>query len=635
MAFWNRGRQAKQTVDSATSIRSPWIDSLENVLSGMGTGRDKTTGTMFVFTERSPAELDAAYRGDWIARKVVDIPANDATREWRSWQAEKKDITRLEQVEDELDIQRKVRVAMQRGRLYGGGALIIGVDQGNMDQPLVIDSIRKDALKFVHMVTRHEIAAGEMQWDLNDPWYGEPKYYTRSLGNNERLHPSRVVRFLGNVNPSPVSQDPWSDSVLQVLAEAIQQIGTVASGGALMVHESKLDVVKVPDLLKQISSKDYKDRLSNRFALANVAKSIYSLLLLDKEEEWERINANMQGLPDIVKIYLLIASGASDIPATRLLGQSPAGLSATGESDIRNYYDRISSEQRNDLAPALERLDQVLIRSALGTMNESIHYEWNSLWQLTEKERVEVAKGKSEIYKTDVDAGQMPAEVLLSARINQLIEDGTYPGLEQVIEEFEASGESLEPPENPPSPDSPAGAANVEGEPDETGENRAVEDMLQRVRRAHVRDAVVRSLYVRRDVLNVSDLRMWARKQGFELVADPHVTLCYSRAAVDWNKAGEAWGQDEKGRITVAPGGMRAIEKMGSDAVALVISSSALSYRHCDLLERLGARHDYAEYQPHVTVVKTGDVGPELLGRIEPYHGAIVLGPEIFEEIVA
>ncbi len=49
---------------------------------------------------------------------------------------------------------------------------------------------------------------------------------------------------------------------------------------------------------------------------------------------------------------------------TRLLGQSPAGLSATGDSDTRNTYDMIAARQAIDLRPQLERLDRILLRSA-------------------------------------------------------------------------------------------------------------------------------------------------------------------------------------------------------------------------------------------------------------------------------
>ena len=66
----------------------------------------------------------------------------------------------------------------------------------------------------------------------------------------------------------------------------------------------------------------------------------------------------------MVRTSLQVAASAADIPVTRLLGQSPAGLSATGDSDTRNYHDMIAARQELDLRPQLERLDALLLRSA-------------------------------------------------------------------------------------------------------------------------------------------------------------------------------------------------------------------------------------------------------------------------------
>ena len=62
-------------------------------------------------------------------------------------------------------------------------------------------------------------------------------------------------------------------------------------------------------------------------------KSINNLLLLGDGETWARERIDFGGLPDMVRTFLQVAAGAAGIPVTRLLGQSPAGLSATGDSD--------------------------------------------------------------------------------------------------------------------------------------------------------------------------------------------------------------------------------------------------------------------------------------------------------------
>jgi len=428
----------------SNTLSSMLFDSLRNLLSGMGTRGDKSSFTRFHTVEMTRQQLESAYRGDWIARKVVDIPAQDATREWREWQAERADITALEEAERGFNLQKKLRQALTRARLHGGSALIMGIGQGEAGDPLDVAAVKKGDLKFVHVVSRHGITVGEVEGDVTSPLYGEPRYYATADGQS-RIHPSRVVRLIGAERPDDAGQ-AWGDPVLQVVADAIKAAGTVAGGVASMVQEAKVDVVRVPGLTEGLADPAYEQRLKQRFGLAAEAKSIYDILLLDKEEEWQRISTSFDGLPDVLQMYLMIASGAADIPATRMLSQSPKGLNATGDSDTRNYYDRIKTEQKTEIGPALARLDEVLIRSALGARPAELHSVWSPLWQMDEAQGAEVASKKAATFKVDVDSGLIPGDVLAEARLNQLIEDGTYPGLEATLEAFrDGTLESLQP----------------------------------------------------------------------------------------------------------------------------------------------------------------------------------------------
>src|SRR5690606_6627144 len=77
-------------------------------------------------------------------------------------------------------------------------------------------------------------------------------------------------------------------------------------------------------------------------------------------------------------------------------------------------------------------------------------------------------------------------------------------------------------------------------------------------------DALPRPLYVQRKLLNGAELVSWAKKNGFTSTLPPedmHVTVLYSRTAVDPMKMGESWAGDENGHVRVKPGGPRAIER--------------------------------------------------------------------------
>lgn len=638
-------------------------DSVANLVSGLGTAKDKNYFNTFSFIDPPKQQLDAAYRGDWIARKVVDIPVEDATRQWRSWQAEGSDIEDIEEVENSLNVRGKLSSAMKMARLYGGAILVMGLDgTGNPETPLDLERVKKDSLKFIHAVPRFAITPSQRVTDLMSPFFGLPEFYeapsavvvpggTNSFGGNSsnRVHASRCVRLVGNeILDTALSADGWGDSVLTSVQEAILNAGIAGAGIAAVLNEMKLDIIKIPDFMENITTTEYTEKLKTRFTYANVAKSNINMLLLDKDEEWERIKADFAGTPDLLKLYLLIAAGAADIPVTRFLSQSATGLGATGEGDTRNYYDKVKSDQESKMTPAMATLDEVIVRSALGNKPDDVFYNWNSLWQLNDVEKADLAKKKAETYKIDVDTGLISDEALAKARQNQLIEDGTYPGLEKALEE--AGNDGLDEPQ--PSPLDLIAAKNVAGIPanenaqqppfakksgatippkkvatEKTKDGQPIFDSNE-----GLNDAQPRTLYVRRDVVNIAEFSAWAKKQGISLQDGLHVTLAFSRSPVDWMKVGSGWGMSESGQITTAPGGPRIVERLGDEgAVVLLFKNSELEWRHKEICEA-GASWDYEEFQPHVTLFYDKEKKIDET-KLEPFQGKIIFGPEIFEEL--
>lgn len=413
-------------------------DTLMNLTSGLGTNRDKAAGGMFVLPLLDKSQIDNAYRGDWIAKKIVDIPAFDETREWRDWQADKPQIEKIEAEEARLSVQAKVSKARKLARLYGGAVLFIGTGDADPMQELRPERIGTGGLKYLHVFSRHEMIAGELDQDPLSPFYGEPiKYSLAGRTTMVEVHPSRVVRFIGAELPDRVMAfDGWGDTILQAVYDAVMHAGSAAAAIAAMLQEAKVDIVKVPGFMENLATEEYRSKILQRYSLANTGKSITNTLMIDGEEEWDHKQISFATLPEVLNTYLQIASGAADIPATRLLGQTPGGLQSTGQSDIRNYYDRISAGQNLELRPALARLDEILIRSALGSRPDAVHYTWAPLWQMTEVEKADVALKKSQAVKAISDTGLIPDDAFARGVQNMFVEDGTFPGLDAALDEF-------------------------------------------------------------------------------------------------------------------------------------------------------------------------------------------------------
>lgn len=183
--------------------------------------------------------------------------------------------------------------------------------------------------------------------------------------------------------------------------------------------------------MSHVSTDEYRSKLISRWQLAAVMKSINRGLILDKEEEWTKLSPNFSGLNDLAMMYLEIASGAADVPATRMLGKSPDGLSSTGQSDLENYYKMIGNVQKNKISPEMRILDECIIRSSLGSRPQEVHYTWRPLWTLSETQKTENFLKKTQGIVNLVNTGLFSAEQLSAPVMNMLTEDGTLPGIEQ------------------------------------------------------------------------------------------------------------------------------------------------------------------------------------------------------------
>lgn len=568
-------------------------DGLTNFVSNIGQANAKTSATTYLQGFDSQASLEATYSASTWFGKIVDIPADDATREWRSWKADSTAIEDLEAAEKDLNVRVQVNKALKWARLYGG-AVIIPDLPGNPTTPLNIERVTKDSVRFLSVLHRFEIQPdGDVRRNPLDPLYGLPERWRVNAGGGDSLffHPSRVFMFNGRRASNGITSNTvWGESIWRHLSDAIEASDSGANIIHALLHEAKIDVVRVDGFMDFIGTDEGESAYMRRWDLAAKLKSVANMLVLDGQDEYEQKTMNWSGLPDVMDTLLTVMSGAADIPVTRLVGKSPGGLNSTGESDLRNYYDSVKAKQDLQLSPQMAPLDEVLIRTALGDRPKDIWYDWKPLWTPDEKERAETQKVRAETFQIELNSGAFDEEMLVKTYLAGAIESGLYPGLEQARADAPDEGFSGE--------EDPSAIVPVTA------------------------DALPRTLYVRRDVVNKTEITKWAEAQGFtDIVPDLHITIMYSRSPVDWMKMGSAW----ESTVTIPAGGPRVMEAFG-EAKVLLISANDLQWRHRHMRE-MGASYDFEEYQPHVTI-SYGDM-PE---NVEPYQGEIVLGPEIFEE---
>lgn len=416
-------------------------DSLQNLVAGLGTARDKASHSHYAIPEMDDQQLLNAFRGSWTAQKGVTIPAVDACRNWRSWQADKAQIELIEAEEDRLNVKGKILEALLKARLFGGAAVFIGTGERDTASELKPDRVGKGGIKYLTVMTRRQLSATEIEQDPQSPRFGKPKAY-RLPGSTVEIHPSRLVIFVGVPHPDPElaigTGFGWGDSVLLSAMPAVRHYDETVANVVSLVYEAKIDVINIPNLMSSMQDKNYERLLLERLRLAATAKGINGTLILDGQETHSSKSASFGNLPEVIAKTEQGVAGAFDIPGTRMFGQSSTGLGANGEENTRNYYDNVASRQKLEIKPAMSVLDEGLIRSALGSRPKEVHYTWAPLWQATAKERADIGKTTADTIKALKDSGLFPEDALSTAAVNLLVELSVMPGLEAAIDQFGA-----------------------------------------------------------------------------------------------------------------------------------------------------------------------------------------------------
>lgn len=414
-------------------------DSLTSLITSMGNpSRDKLAAVQYSGLLLNDQQIQNAYRTGWMAKRLVDIPAKDALRNWRLWQGTPEQTQMLEKTETRLGVQGKLLRCYILARVLGGAAIFIGTGDKDLSEPLLPERIGKDGIKYLTVLPKTSLAAGEIDTDVLTDNYGKPKYYELiTNGQMVKIHPSRLVILVGeqHIDEWTVmdSSRGWGDSIIQASYSALKNSNATDDNVASLIFEANINVVAIPELMAKLGDAVYEQQLTKRLSLAAAQKGIHGDLLIDSEESFTRNSASFANLDNIMERFAILVGATQGIPASKFLGQLPRGLNSTGSNELNNYYDDIKTIQTLEIQPALKILDECLIRSALGSRPDDISYLWAPLAQATSKEIAETGEKLANTIRTLVDSGLYEAGELREAATNQLVNFDVLPNLGDAV----------------------------------------------------------------------------------------------------------------------------------------------------------------------------------------------------------
>ncbi len=370
-----------------------WVNSTNK----FGTSVDPITQTRYEYDNKlSRSELDALFLHDWLVRRVIEIPAKDATRKWITLSHDTKPEL-AERVRDEmtrLNIREAVQEGITLGRMYGGALMVIGAFDGlEVHEPL--GKIR--SIEFINNTDRYLTYPQSFYNDENDMRYGSPETYLvqrlQVQGSiTSVVHESRTIRFEGNYLP-PVARIRnwgWSESVVQNFHEALRQFGVANQSAAATLEDFVTKKMKVSNLVELLSTDDGEAALINRMTMIAQGLSVHKLAIYGDDEEFDKMGTPLTQMPEMLNYFTDYISAAVEIPKARLFHNQSGLLGGdSGGNDLRVHYDNISAYQENTLRPQLRRIID-MISEALGIVPGEIDFTFNPLWQLSEMDEADV-----------------------------------------------------------------------------------------------------------------------------------------------------------------------------------------------------------------------------------------------------
>lgn len=386
-------------------------DSFSNPLFHLGYGsQSPLEATEYPLTRMTYdyALLNSLYRSNWVVQNVVGIIPDDMLREGFtvSGAISPKYQQELDRCLRQTQLYDRINEGMRWGRLYGGAAgLILIRGQEDLSKPLELDTILPGTFAGLYIVDRWSgITPGmELVSDLADPDFGLPKYYDINMADGSTVvsvHYSRIIRFVGRELPylEKMAEMYWGESEVEALYADVVKHDNVAANMAALTFRANVDSMEVENLdqLFSVAPTAIQQRFWNMMQAQNVLKSNFGMQLVNKGDSVKNTQYTFTGLQEIYDSMCLDLSGASRIPVTKLFGRAPAGLNATGESDLQNYYDYVDTLRESKLRPILEKLLPIIAMSVWGGVPEDMDIQFPPLWTPTAKEVAEIAKAKAE-----------------------------------------------------------------------------------------------------------------------------------------------------------------------------------------------------------------------------------------------
>ena len=375
-------------------------DSWYNVRSKFG-GVNSDPVIMSTYTRKRARiardEAEVLYEFEWLAARIVDQIARDATREWITFKHEKDPdkAEALREEDDRLSGRSVFEEGIKWGNLHGSSLLVLGAWDGREpEEPLEVEKVRK--LMFAHVIDRWLAFPSDWYRDPDEGLFGTVRVYRvhrlSIIGSpTSMVHESRVIRFDGNALPplARVRNWGWGASVLDKVYDALRNWGISNQAAASIIPSFITFAMQMNNLQQMLANQDFAG-IQARLAEFRGQMATQNVAFYGEGEKIEKMGTPVTGLPELIDKFMNIVSGAAGIPKSILFQSESGSLGGTSSlTDQDNWFNKVVNYQEVTLRPKVRRWLDV-IGAPLGLKPGEVDFEFNNLKKATPEQEADL-----------------------------------------------------------------------------------------------------------------------------------------------------------------------------------------------------------------------------------------------------
>lgn len=412
--------------DTAGTVSSMSAAALVNPISGLGSADDSGAASRPNLNREllSVEELVMLLRGS-LYRRICNVLPMDAMRRGLIVTDDTRRSNPLRADLQAFDVSATLRRAAMLGRALGSAWIWPVVEDGGAPLSEPLDLSRVTRLYALHVFDTRDLTPRDWIRNLRAPGAGTPRTYSLEprrpdlfVPPGTLIHHSRLLPFWGD--ELPPSENLWSnpaplgDAIAQTMWDGLRNLTQTSAAGARLAEELSIAVFYLAKLPEKDASSG-RDPL--RAAWNNIMrfKSIAHGILLGTGDKAERLGANAAGFDTLTEAGWETLQALSGIPAARLRGNSPGGLSTDGASWQQSYYNDVDAWASERLLPPARRIVDLLYRHR-GAVPDSWEVTFGPFYHLSMIEQAQLRLATAQHDQLAEQAGWVTGEQIRRSR---------------------------------------------------------------------------------------------------------------------------------------------------------------------------------------------------------------------------